>query len=393
MIQNANYSSRNDILNVMATGTASGQLVSIMDGAENTPIKNLTIDFEPYQSGSGDPSPSNIRNFGRIPRPYIIKSGKNLFGGMAFAKQIAFAFKGSINENNKNVSFFAGNGTRMAGVSSSFFKPNTQYTFIFDAYKSAGIGLNAGIYYTDNSSESWAISASGVYETIARISESGKTIYYFTKRNQSSTTYLHYDNCGIFEGVHTIDEFEPFVGEDIVIDIPSDLGEYLYGGKIIFEEDGTGRLIINQLHTTVADSNWEFNGTCFQSDVIDNIMVGSEGIVPNALATAYKKVAPDDPQDNSFSISSDGKFLIRDDSFNGDVTQFIADRGTVEILYPLNVAKVYSLPNKQIKTLLGVNNFMFPWNKENIEISLTYRKDISAVLKSLEERITALENA
>lgn len=40
---------------------ASGDIITITDGAENTPLKSAVVNIEPVQSGSGDPSPTNIR--------------------------------------------------------------------------------------------------------------------------------------------------------------------------------------------------------------------------------------------------------------------------------------------------------------------------------------------
>ena len=43
------------------TDTASGSAISITDGADGLPVKSLVVDIEPVQSGSGDPSPDNVR--------------------------------------------------------------------------------------------------------------------------------------------------------------------------------------------------------------------------------------------------------------------------------------------------------------------------------------------
>lgn len=43
------------------TKSASGSIITITDGAENAPLKSCVVNIEPVQSGSGDPSPSNIR--------------------------------------------------------------------------------------------------------------------------------------------------------------------------------------------------------------------------------------------------------------------------------------------------------------------------------------------
>ena len=43
-----------------STKTASGAIASFNDGA-NAPVVDLTVSIEPVQSGSGDPSPDNVR--------------------------------------------------------------------------------------------------------------------------------------------------------------------------------------------------------------------------------------------------------------------------------------------------------------------------------------------
>lgn len=50
-----------DYYKVFATDTATGNPVSITDGADDIPVVDLTASIEPSQSGSGDPSPNNIR--------------------------------------------------------------------------------------------------------------------------------------------------------------------------------------------------------------------------------------------------------------------------------------------------------------------------------------------
>ncbi|SCW26624.1 hypothetical protein SAMN05660484_00029 [Eubacterium ruminantium] len=47
--------------NTEITGDAEGSVISIHDGKLNEPLKACTVDINPVQSGSGTPSPSNIR--------------------------------------------------------------------------------------------------------------------------------------------------------------------------------------------------------------------------------------------------------------------------------------------------------------------------------------------
>ena len=41
--------------------SASGDIITITDGADNMPLFSAVVNIEPVQSGSGDPSPTNIR--------------------------------------------------------------------------------------------------------------------------------------------------------------------------------------------------------------------------------------------------------------------------------------------------------------------------------------------
>lgn len=58
--------------------SASGEIVTIADGGNDLPIKNIIIEIEPIQSGSGDPSSSNIRPLLGRTGCSIWRSGKNM---------------------------------------------------------------------------------------------------------------------------------------------------------------------------------------------------------------------------------------------------------------------------------------------------------------------------
>lgn len=50
-----------EALSAFVVETATGSIASFSDGADDVPVKDLTVAIEPVQSGSGDPSPENIR--------------------------------------------------------------------------------------------------------------------------------------------------------------------------------------------------------------------------------------------------------------------------------------------------------------------------------------------
>ena len=56
---------------LLVSEEASGAVASFDDGADDVPVSSLKVALEPIQTGSGDPSPSNVR-------PIIAANGKNL---------------------------------------------------------------------------------------------------------------------------------------------------------------------------------------------------------------------------------------------------------------------------------------------------------------------------
>ena len=56
---------------------ASGDIITITDGVENTPLKSAIVNIEPVQSGSDDPSPTNIRPISGWTGCNVTRSGFN----------------------------------------------------------------------------------------------------------------------------------------------------------------------------------------------------------------------------------------------------------------------------------------------------------------------------
>lgn len=60
------------ILNSYPNDIASGEIANFPDGADNIPVRKLTLNLVPYQGGSGEPAPDNVR-------PIYPVNGKNLY--------------------------------------------------------------------------------------------------------------------------------------------------------------------------------------------------------------------------------------------------------------------------------------------------------------------------
>ena len=126
------------------TDTASGSIASFPDGADGVPVKSLKVNIEPLQSGSGDPSPDNVRPISGHTQAVVTRTGKNLFDGVME--------DGTIDGNGNNA--YQANRYRSKNYIS--VKPNQRYVFskngakqtvnwrLYDINKTFMSGINIG---------------------------------------------------------------------------------------------------------------------------------------------------------------------------------------------------------------------------------------------------------
>lgn len=69
--------------------TEAADITSIDDGADGVPMKSLKVYIEPVQSGSGDPSPDNIRPISGWDSVETVRTGKNLLKNTASTATIS----------------------------------------------------------------------------------------------------------------------------------------------------------------------------------------------------------------------------------------------------------------------------------------------------------------
>lgn len=226
----------------------------------------VTVDINPVQAGSGDPSPENVRPISGWTGANVGCTGKNILGGIALANAVVSAMpSATVSEENKTVTFASNAtvdhaivGTADDGIVYGFsFDENTQYTFVFSIYKNTGVGSNLCITYTDGTTDDIpSVSATTTKETVVFTSDEGKTIKRIGKRNASGSTRLYYDESGIFEGALTVHDFEEWVGTIFHTTFPAEAGT-VYGGTLTINKDGTGTLVVDHAKRII-DNNISF---------------------------------------------------------------------------------------------------------------------------------------
>lgn len=232
-------------------------VISIEDGLSSLPIEGLTIDISATQDGTGTPAPDNVRKINGWTGANITRTGKNVLGGTALANAVKAAIPAAtIDENAKTVSFYASSEVTQSIFEG--FKPSVQYTAIMRIEKTEGNdNPNLQWGYTDGTFGAFAIAtgSSSAPVTIVRTSNQSRSLKSLRKRNQSGTTCLYYDQCGLFEGVVTAEDYETYNGIILTIDWSSSAG-IVYGGSLNVL---TGELTVNKIGQRFdgTETGWE----------------------------------------------------------------------------------------------------------------------------------------
>lgn len=218
-----------------------GAVASFPDGADGGKVRALTIGIEPVQDGSGDPSPDNVRPITGWTGASVIVTGANLWGGTALASDLVAI--SSATQGSDDYGSYVRLAAAYASGKSFFskFKPNTVYTVILTLKKNNTSGLtNLRIYYTDGTTQNIARNGreADVVETFVITTTAGKSIDYIGGANQSGNTYLYYDECGVFEGVLTAEDFAAYAGAAHPVSWETEAGT-VYGGSVTLNPDGS----------------------------------------------------------------------------------------------------------------------------------------------------------
>ena len=193
------------------------------------PLRKLLLSFAPKQSGSGDPSPDNVRPISGWDGVSVTRCGSNLRGGIDLANDFkARVPSATIDTANKVVTIYV-NDSQVTDkiVPNIIYKENTQYTFILTIKNNTQKKTNLRLYYTDSTYDTLPdLSALGTKETLVIVSAPNKTVLSLAKNSQGGTAVIYYDESGVFEGVLTADDFEPYAGQTYSVSFPA-LGKNL----------------------------------------------------------------------------------------------------------------------------------------------------------------------
>lgn len=319
---------KEDLTAIAIRPTVSGSIASFTDGAEDVPMKSLVVNIEPAQSGSGDPSPSNIRPISGWSAVNTVRCGTNIFNGTWL--------EGYWDVNTGDF------------VSSGSWRATPKYK--------ANVGDS--FYVAKDGSE---FNASGrlLFFSGNAVIDGGYTRSHFTIPSG-------YNGFAIYTGTATIDgdfTIAKYTGtpsyENIAYNgntYTTALGQTVYGGKL---DMVSGELVIDRECSNLGSFTWRYETptTSFPYGYFYADVTGKANGTTNFITSIYP-VIPTlyGGADKSASGQASGARIFIADSSYTDPTAFTTAVTGQTIVYSLATPITVQLTAQEVTSLLGANN-------------------------------------
>lgn len=362
--------------------TASGEIASFTDGGDDLPMKSLKVNIVPKQSGSGDPSPSNVRPISGYSEVKTTRCGKNLIDD-----QTAVIYSRYIQVVGTNEAYW-----READDSATMVlpcKPNAVYTLSINA----GSPIFARMCWADFDPTTITRGTSPrVYGAISvqpytNITiTTGATAKYLIMQTGKSLLTTRQAKVQIELG-STATAYEPYEGESKSVS----LGQTVYGGVL---DIVSGKMAINMVKVMLSDASWSYNASYgFITTYWSNLIKGapSFGAVGNIYCSKYKPENYDavtrGTTDFCIGVSTDAYgYVVVSDSRYTNASDFRSANQDTEFVFEVKNPTEIQLTPTQVKTLLGNNNI---WSVSGT-VEVEYRADTTLAYNELLSLIASL---
>lgn len=376
----ANQSSASDIniecatpSDVEGSKTATGSIVTVTDAADIY-AEEVDVAVVATQTGSGTPSPSNIRPIQGYDIVSVDRCGKNLFGGLDFAKKLnSLANSSTINTSNKTVTYNRYNSSDNI-VLFDKLKPNTTYTLILTGNVNSANTTNNSIALRNNEGGLYGFTFNSTTKTRKKITLDNVKDLILTWANGAMAT-VYYDECGLFEGEVTVEQFEEYLHQRISLQ----LGQTVYGGQLTLNDDGSAVFVGTHGYKDCGDLTWTSDRVSgkgqFRADLTNSVYNESRATLICSSYETTKSMHYTALKNNTICISNAQSmpFLrIRDDRYvNTSASDFKTAIKGVQVVYELYNPFTIHLSAEQLKLLQGTNNV---WSNAG-NVTLKYQPD------------------
>ena len=346
-----------------STTVGPASIVTFDASAADMPLKQVLVNIEPVQAGSGDPSPENVR-------PISGWTGCNI---LRYAESLVAASQFEQGRLQSTGVFSSASTNRCATRAYIPVLPNTQYTIATNV----GIQCIAVHYYTADST--W-ICRDAITGQISNVTTPANCNYARLMVAKDNTD----DDIVPAEITTAIMAVAPMT---TAVSFPASAGT-VYGGTL---DVVTGELTVTWALIMASNIDWS-QGTSPTEyrKIFNDAETDGKGKKPGDSNILCSKYGPH-TADSAFSIrASENSQLvtIRDTSFVSDLAGFKASLTGVQIAYELETPIQYQLTPQEITTLLGVNNVWADCG----DVTVTYGAYLETIKASLDRTNGELAN-
>lgn len=314
------------------TGTASGSVATFIDGGDDKPLKECEVSIEATQSGSGTPSPSNVRPIVGRSEVNVSVEGRNRFE-ITMSSYTTSGVTATVADGYITLS-----GTASANITMNMRTNRINVSEIGDLYKLVDDG-------------NFTFSANTIYLNIRYYDENGSAI-----SNQALNS-----------------------GKEMDLTIPSNAATYM--PMIIIRSGVTANGTIKPMLILKTDTETTFepyNGSITTIPLGSTVYGGTLDVTRGVLKVTWGYIA----SYNGESLPSE--WISDRDEYQAGTTPTTG----AEVAYKLTTPQTITLTPTEVQTILGYNNI----SADSGEVSVVYVRDLNITINDLINRVTALEN-
>ena len=331
--------------------TASGDIASFTDGADDYPVKDLVAHIEPVQSGSGDPSPENVRPITGWTGANVTRTGKNLLDASACIVGRYITSRGEIKATS--------------GWSASDYIPvKSGETYTLSNYNPDGTAANHAFYCVDKS-------------FLSRIPAAGNNTFTVPSGAYYVRVSIKTENLtgAQLELGTTATAYEPYQGDTYAVTFPAEAGT-VYGGTL---DVTTGVLTVDRGFVDMGTLNWqgweESGSAIFNAPVVGKVELRTSALICSQYKPDYTVHTWADLENGEITGGGNNNVYIRDIRYS-TVADFKTAMAGVQLVYELATPITYQCTPTEVKTLLGANNIFADTGAVDVEYCADTKKYI-----------------
>ena len=362
-----------DLYKAFITKSASGEIASFSDGGDDLPMKSLLVNIVPKQSGSGDPSPSNVRPISGYSEVKVDRVGKNLLDP-------TYRYNQSDTSNYHIRYYWAGAGEEYH--TQLLVKKGVTYTFSYDGAVASSIYVKKGTSAQDQTNVFITYNKNFITFTPTEDFYCAIDVYWASEPTGGIASINPILSVG-----STVTAYEPYNGTTYT----TSLGQTVYGGTL---EVMSGKLTITKGYSYFdGTENW------YSVNIVDSnknramyaLLKPATGSYDTNLIGNYisaPTIAQGNPDLWKANFNGSGDLVIGIPTSITTVAQWktYLSSNPLQVVYNLAPTEITLTPT-QVKTLLGNNNIWSESGTEEVEYradtTLAYNELVAMILENI----------